>query len=146
MGFVGTKCCQCGYTRCVGALEFHHNGDKKFGISRRIGKNKINTLDDLQEDIIRELQKCVVLCANCHKIQHNDGFFESHKMEIYEKSFNMLEKTKTNPELIVGLRKQGLTEKEIAVKCGCSYLRVYEILRANKMQTTRKNKLVILDL
>ena len=67
-------------------------------------------------------------------------------MEIYEKSFNMLEKTKTNPELIVGLRKQGLTEKEIAVKCGCSYLRVYEILRANKMQTTRKNKLVILDL
>lgn len=56
----GGKCCLCGYSRCLAALEFHHVDPttKKFGLSRR-GARSIATLRS-------EARKCVLLCSNCH--------------------------------------------------------------------------------
>lgn len=59
-------CCQhCGYNRCAWALEFHHldPSQKDFAISR-----KCHTLFDLA--IMAELDKCVLLCSNCHTEIH----------------------------------------------------------------------------
>ena len=57
----GGKCVLCGYSRWLGALQFHHlePGDKEFhlayrGHSRAIAKSRA------------EMRKCVLLCANCH--------------------------------------------------------------------------------
>ena len=61
----GGRCQLCGYDRCTEALEFHHldSSHKDFGISskgytRSWGK------------VLEELEKCALLCANCHRELH----------------------------------------------------------------------------
>lgn len=62
--YKGGKCIGCGYNKTLSALEFHHlNPDKKdFAISRRRGFK----LDQIKP----ELDKCVLVCANCHAEIH----------------------------------------------------------------------------
>jgi hypothetical protein len=55
----GGACQCCGYNRYVGCLDFHHtNGKKDFIISSKRNAN--------WESILRELQKCVLVCKCCH--------------------------------------------------------------------------------
>jgi hypothetical protein len=59
--YLGGKCSICGYNKCMAALDFHHkNGDDKY---MSIGKLLIRSWDTIQ----KELDKCVLLCANCHR-------------------------------------------------------------------------------
>ena len=58
-------CCQyCGYDKCSSALEFHHidptTKDVNFGNMRRWSFSKIK----------KELDNCILLCANCHREEH----------------------------------------------------------------------------
>ncbi|MBA7572885.1 hypothetical protein ES708_14672 [subsurface metagenome] len=57
-------CKVCGYNKCASALEFHHNGDKEFNVATYV-QNCISI-----ETIEREMEKCEVLCANCHREWH----------------------------------------------------------------------------
>ncbi len=60
----GAKCEICGYRRCPEALEFHHrSGKKDFGISQK-GYTRS------WERVRAELNKCVLVCANCHREIH----------------------------------------------------------------------------
>ncbi|MCF0124740.1 MAG: hypothetical protein HUJ68_03110 [Clostridia bacterium] len=63
----GGKCCLCGYNKCVSALDFHHmdKTTKEFDIS------KYTNSCDFSEELIEELKKCVLLCANCHRYLHS---------------------------------------------------------------------------
>lgn len=63
--YMGGKCSECDYNRCVEALQFHHLDptQKDFGISE-IGTNRS------WETIKTELDKCVCLCGNCHTEVH----------------------------------------------------------------------------
>lgn len=63
--YKGGKCSVCGYDKCIGALEFHHTNpeEKDFGISKS-AKGLCN------EKIKKELDKCLLLCANCHREIH----------------------------------------------------------------------------
>ncbi len=63
--YKGAKCSKCGYDRCYEALEFHHlNSNRKdFGIS---DKGYTRSWAKIKE----ELDKCVLLCANCHREIH----------------------------------------------------------------------------
>lgn len=69
------KCCICGYDRCKAALHFHHKRpeDKKELISM------INKFANI-EQLIEEMDKCVVLCANCHTEVH----YFKYDMDRYE--------------------------------------------------------------
>jgi predicted transcriptional regulator len=62
IAYKGGKCLLCGYHRCNAALEFHHldKTTKGFGLSR---KGIIRSW----ESIKKELDKCVMICANCHR-------------------------------------------------------------------------------
>ncbi len=66
----GGKCQRCGYKSCVEALEFHHisKEDKSFGIS---AKGYTRSWQAIQQ----ELEKCLMLCANCHREFHA-GLFD----------------------------------------------------------------------
>ena len=70
IAFKGGKCQICGYNRCLTAMEFHHPDpmEKDFSISTRITSWKA---------IEKELEKCVLLCANCHREVH-DGLHPSY--------------------------------------------------------------------
>ena len=63
--YKGGKCKRCGYDRCIEALEFHHKDpiQKDFSISE---KGYTRSWKRVQE----ELDKCVMLCANCHREIH----------------------------------------------------------------------------
>lgn len=56
-------CAICGYKKYAEVLEFHHNNrDKEFSI----GGMKNYTLKKIK----KEMEKCVLLCANCHRELH----------------------------------------------------------------------------
>lgn len=63
--YKGGKCMLCGYKRCPDALEFHHNNpnSKVFGLS-------VKGLTRSWERIKKEIDKCVLVCANCHREIH----------------------------------------------------------------------------
>ncbi len=63
--YMGGKCLNCGYSKCVEALEFHHidkfKKDPTFKSIRYWGFEKAK----------KELDKCVLLCSNCHREEHS---------------------------------------------------------------------------
>lgn len=61
----GQSCCKCGYNRCLEAMDYHHidPDEKKDRISRLSTHSNIN-------NAVREIDKCVLLCANCHREFH----------------------------------------------------------------------------
>lgn len=61
------KCERCGFSHPA-ALQFHHTDSsiKKFAISEAAGLEK--SLQQVQE----EINKCEVICANCHMVHHHE--------------------------------------------------------------------------
>ena len=63
----GGKCERCGYDKCLAALSFHHRDPSKKVIdlsTRTIQSRKMEVL-------LTELEKCDLLCANCHMEVHH---------------------------------------------------------------------------
>ncbi len=62
--YKGGSCEVCGYNRCVGALDFHHLDPttKKF----RVGNGNTKSY----ESDIEEVDKCILVCSNCHREIH----------------------------------------------------------------------------
>ena len=59
------ECRQCGFKGHGVAFDFHHpNKDKEFNISNLAGQTSN------KERILKEIEKCTVLCSNCHRIHH----------------------------------------------------------------------------
>lgn len=60
------KCCSC--ERCgeehPAALDFHHMEDKEWNISAMVHRGY--SIENIKE----EIEKCEVLCANCHRKEH----------------------------------------------------------------------------
>lgn len=63
------NCVMCGYDRSKKALEFHHiiPETKEFAISNALNRPGKYT----DEMVKKEIEKCVVLCSNCHRELHD---------------------------------------------------------------------------
>ncbi len=83
--YKGYHCTICQYNKCLKALEFHHlESDKKdFGISAK-GYTRSWKV------IVKELDKCVLLCANCHREVH-EGITQLPQVIVVEKQGELLE-------------------------------------------------------
>jgi DNA-binding CsgD family transcriptional regulator len=62
--YKGGKCVKCGYDKCIHVLQFHHldPNEKDFTIS---GKSWSF------ERLKKEVDKCILVCSNCHIELHN---------------------------------------------------------------------------
>ena len=71
--YKGGSCMVCGYNKCQRALSFHHLNpkEKDFDLSSR-------GLTRSWERIKKEIDKCVLLCSNCHMEVH-DGITQLPK-------------------------------------------------------------------
>ena len=58
------SCTKCGFNHPA-ALDFHHEdpSEKEYAISKLISNKRFKTA-------VEEVKKCIVLCANCHRIHH----------------------------------------------------------------------------
>ena len=67
----GGACGICGYDRCNKALVFHHldPSEKDFGFGETMANIKS------WAKIAKELEKCVMLCSNCH-MEHHAGIVD----------------------------------------------------------------------
>lgn len=67
--YKGGACQECGYNKCSRALVFHHlnESEKCFEISGSHSRS--------WEIIQQELDKCIMICANCHAELH-DGLIK----------------------------------------------------------------------
>ena len=65
LNYMGNKCNFCQYDKYEGALEFHHkiSSTKEFGIGQ---KGHSRSWDKVK----LELDKCILVCSNCHKEVH----------------------------------------------------------------------------
>jgi hypothetical protein len=63
--YKGGKCVICGYNRHIGAFDLHHidGAKKEFGLSAR-------GLTRSWEKLKAEADKCILVCANCHREIH----------------------------------------------------------------------------
>jgi hypothetical protein len=63
--YKGDKCEICGYNKCINVFEFHHKdpNEKDFAISH-------NGHSRSWERVKKEIDKCMLLCANCHREIH----------------------------------------------------------------------------
>ena len=70
VNLLGGKCSQCGYSKSYAALSFHHidPSEKEFTVSDMFKRTSLVT-------VLREISKCVLLCANCHMEKHADEVY-----------------------------------------------------------------------
>lgn len=64
--YKGGSCFICNYSKSQNALEFHHNipSEKEFNISEY-------STTVFSDKIKQELDKCILVCANCHREIHD---------------------------------------------------------------------------
>lgn len=65
VAFTGGSCSKCGYNKSIAALNFHHRDttQKEFLVTQKLRPWSV---------IVKELQKCDLVCANCHRELHAD--------------------------------------------------------------------------
>lgn len=61
--YKGGKCERCGYSRCIWALDFHHPESSKKDINIAHASYRWAKLQS-------ELDKCMLVCSNCHREIH----------------------------------------------------------------------------
>ena len=77
INYKGGKCSKCGYDKYYQVLEFHHLDPFKKDLDW--GKMRLTSWAKIKE----ELDKCVLVCSNCHKEIHADmGVAELDQQQI----------------------------------------------------------------
>lgn len=61
--YLGGKCSRCGYDKCLAALDFHHKDPSQKSFN-------VGSVVRAFEKVKPELDKCELLCANCHRELH----------------------------------------------------------------------------
>jgi len=107
--YKGGKCEKCNYDKYMGALQFHHRDPKQKDFC--ISNARLKTFND---EIKYELDKCDLLCANCH--------FEAHM--VYE-----IEKIKEEWSFLSGIKKD---KKETKLLCECGESKTRRASRCKK--------------
>lgn len=136
--YSGGSCIKCGYSKCPASLTFHHRNpsEREFwigGLSERM-----SSIDDLNYRIKKEIDKCDLLCANCHTLEHSDSnYYELNKTEINRRISNYREiQSKISREEVYKMYDNGMLQMNIAKHFNTSGGTISDILKKYK---THKN-------
>lgn len=89
---LGGKCCRCGWSGHIAGFDFHHkDGGKDF----QIGSSTNRSWSFVQ----RELKKCELLCAICHRIEHSGLRDRKFMMLVNEYEGELLDFTADGEEV-----------------------------------------------
>jgi hypothetical protein len=142
--YKGGKCEICGYDKCIDALEFHHldPNEKEFGIA-----GDTRSLEKLK----KEADKCVLICANCHRelhakeredvrakkeqeeIERSIVYFENKNVKEKKQS-KFIIKNKLNVEDIKEDINNKLSKKEISKKYKVGLTTLKRFLKKNGIE------------
>lgn len=139
LGFINiSKCETCSYDKCLASLDFHHIGKKEFHIGN-INK-MIKTLSDVDEKIISEINKCKIICKNCHGFHHsNQKVFKKLESIIYNRVLTYKENSnRIDRNEVVKLYNIGHNQRMIAKILKCSNSRISEIISILKKENKIK--------
>jgi len=117
------ECELCGYNKCNNVLQFHHKNEnaKKFSITDKINTICLSSVKDITQTILHELDKCIIVCANCHGDQHfQHDLYNTYLPEIIKKIEIYRETPIVNSKKIIDMYNNGARYKEIMEKIGCS--------------------------
>jgi len=122
-------CQKCGFgSETNRSLDFHHRveSSKDFGISRQVLISKSITYN-----ILRELEKCDVLCRNCHELEHFDKLhFEQLRQQIYAKVDSYKEKQPSlDRKMVLQMYKDGIRQIDIAKQLKCAKSTICSIVK-----------------
>jgi len=77
----GLRCSVCGEDHPA-TVEFHHVSDEKK--DRAVSQMVVDGLS--KERILEEIQKCIVLCSNCHAKVHYEANLLKREKSLYSKA------------------------------------------------------------
>jgi hypothetical protein len=130
--YKGLKCEKCNYDKNQQSLSFHHIEPNKKVFSLR--EVKIKYVFELDNYIKNELDKCIVICRNCHNEEHIDKEkFELLKKQIYNKVNNFKEvQKKINKEEVYKLFDNGMKKVEISRYFNSARSTITDIIKNRK--------------
>lgn len=79
-----SKCKICGISgkEHPEILDFHHGEERKFSITQG------HVYNFSKKRVQKEIDKCIIICANCHRILHNSKRRENKLMTNHQHSSN----------------------------------------------------------
>jgi hypothetical protein len=120
-------CEVCHYNKYNGSLDFHHKHDKQFTFNNIRIQEKSS--DEFKQQIIQEINKCIVLCKNCHQDLHFDKmYFNKYKEQIY--NYQVKEKQKPlDKQKVINMFNSGMKQIDIAKELNCAKSTVCQIIK-----------------
>lgn len=110
--YLGGKCNRCGYNKSLAALDFHHKDpNKKDWMPSRLMSYKWDIIKD-------ELDKCELVCANCHRELH-EGITEYNLLR------NPRGMRKTYPKICLTCKTNFEAQKDKNKYCSVSCYRKF---------------------
>lgn len=137
------SCEKCGYSKCLSALEFHHldNSTKLFNLSdATISLKGMVVGGEITDTVKAELDKCVVLCAQCHSEEHyNFDFDTKYTDEIKYYSTRIKEiQPKIDRALVKSMFEAGVKSIDISRELKASKGTISDILKSFGLTTSLK--------
>lgn len=138
--YMGGVCQKCGYGKNEGdsfaALSFHHKNDKKF--SPGMKSLRVNNISEVPQEYIDEIEKCDLLCMNCHQEEHaRKELRDKYIDDIIKKSKNPITRNpNTDKDEVLRLLKSGMSQNQISKKLGkakSTISRISNILRKEEL-------------